>query len=84
MSEPTYLKGPLASVDGNLVLLIPLLAGGNQFIDCTRGIGSVEGEYLKVTIPDWMSSKMGFKNGTLLRINNEGGKLNIEAADISN
>lgn len=66
------------------MLIIPLSDGGSEFIKCAQGIGKVEGEYLKITIPDWMAEKMGFQDGTLVDIDNRNGTLNIDAALDSN
>ncbi len=58
MEDITYLQGPIEKIDGKLVLFIPLAAGGDQFIECSKGISEVEGEYLKVIIPEWLAGTL--------------------------
>jgi hypothetical protein len=81
MSYVTSLKGPVEKVDGKLVLRIPLSAGGDQFIDCSKGISEVEGEYLKVTIPEWLAGMLRIDEGSIVSIDNENGKCNIRPAN---
>ena len=79
--NPVSIKGPVLKVDGKFTLLIPLEAGGNDLIKCSRGIAEIEGEDLKVTIPDWLSDKMGLEEGSLVHVDNEDGKFNITAIE---
>ncbi|MEI8288002.1 MAG: hypothetical protein WCH99_00905 [Verrucomicrobiota bacterium] len=51
MEDVTSLEGPLESIDGKLMLRIPLAAGGQSLVACSRGIGVVDGDSLKVVIP---------------------------------
>ncbi len=77
MKNITSLKGPVETVDGRLVLRIPLAAGGSQLVECSRGIGEVEGECLKVAIPSWLAEKLGIQVGSQVRVDNYDGKFNI-------
>jgi len=43
MENITSLQGPVEKIDGKLVLYVPLSAGGDQFIACSKGISEVEG-----------------------------------------
>jgi hypothetical protein len=76
-AEVISLSGPVESVDGTLVLLIPLDAGGAGLIECSRGVGVVEGEFLRVEIPDWLADKLRVVKGDIVSVNNVGGKFNI-------
>jgi hypothetical protein len=73
----TYLEGPVEKIDGELVLLIPLEAGGDQLIECSRGISALEGEFLKVVIKDWLAVKLGIDEGSKVAVDNRNGKFNI-------
>lgn len=42
-----------------------------------KGISQVDGDYLRVTIPDWLADKLGIREGTVVNVDNTGGKLNI-------
>jgi hypothetical protein len=73
----TSLRGPIEKIDGKLTLLIPLEAGGDQFIECSKGISEIEGKYLKITIPEWLSGMLRIVEGSLVSVDNENGKFNI-------
>ncbi|HEY1802577.1 MAG TPA: hypothetical protein VGG46_16745 [Terriglobales bacterium] len=73
----TSLHGPVEKIDGKLTLLIPLEAGGRELIECSRGISEVEGEYLKIVIPEWLAGMLRIEDGSLVSVDNENGKFNI-------
>ena len=73
----TSLSGPVEFIDGRLVLQIPLAAGGDQFLAASRGIGVVIDDYLEVTIPDWLAQQLSITEGTVVTVDNRGGKFNI-------
>ena len=77
MSDVTSLQGPVEKIEGKLTLFIPIAAGEDQFIECSRGIGEVEGEYLRITIPEWLSGMLGIEEGSIVSVDNEGEKFNI-------
>lgn len=77
MENITSLKGPVENIDGRLVLRIPLAAGGHQLIECSRGIGEVDGECLHVSIPEWLANQLGIEAGSQVRVDNSDGKFNI-------
>lgn len=73
----TSLEGPVEMIDGKLTLLIPLDAGGSELIACSKGISKIEGEFLKVIIPDWLAEKIKVKEDSLVTVDNRNGKFNI-------
>lgn len=75
--DVTSLEGPVEQVEGNLVLLIPLDAGGDQLIEVAHGVGEVEGDNLKVIIPDWLADMLRIQKGSQVSVDNKGGKFNI-------
>ena len=77
MDDVTSLEGAVEKIDGKLMLLIPLEAGGDQFVECCRGISEIQGEDLRITIPEWLSSMLNIKEGSLVCVQNENGKFNI-------
>jgi hypothetical protein len=79
--NPVSIKGPVSKVGGKFTLLIPLGAGGNDLIKCSRGIAEIEGEDLKVTIPDWLADKMGLEEGSLVHVDNDESRFNITAIE---
>jgi hypothetical protein len=73
----TSLQGPVEKIDDKLVLRIPLEAGGSEFIECSRGISEIEGDYLKITIPEWLAGMLRIHEGILVSVDNRDGKCNI-------
>ncbi len=75
--EITSLQGPVEKIDGKLTLLIPLEAGGDQFIECSKGISEIQGDFLKVTIPEWLAGMLRIDVGSVISVDNANGKFNI-------
>ena len=82
-NKPISLEVRVLQVSGKFTLLIPLEAGGNELIECSHGIAEIAGEDLKVTIPDWLSDKMGLEEGSLVQIDNQDGKFNFTTIEAS-
>jgi hypothetical protein len=78
--EGISLEGPVLLVDGELMLLIPLSDGGAEFVKCARGIGEVQGECLKVVIPEWIACMLRVEEGDRVVVSSTGGKFGIQAA----
>jgi hypothetical protein len=78
MDDVFSLRGPVELLDGKLTLVIPLEAGGDQLIDCSRGISEVHGENLKIVIPDWLAGMLRIEAGDDVLVTNANGKLNIQ------
>jgi len=64
MENITSLRGPVECVDGELVLRIPLAAGGAQLAACARGVSEIDGDFLVVYIRDWLAEKLGVSEWT--------------------
>jgi hypothetical protein len=75
--------GPVEQIDGQLVLRIPLDVGGRELAECSRGIASIQGEYLVVVIQSWLAEKLGLFPGSSVIVHNEDGKFNIQSNDPS-
>jgi hypothetical protein len=73
----TCLIGPITEVDGQLQLLIPLVHGGSELGERSRGIGEVQGNFLKIVIPQWLADKLGIQSGMKVEVDNRDGKFNI-------
>jgi hypothetical protein len=71
------LQGPVEKVDGNLVLRIPLAAGGEEFVECSRGVSEIKDGYLVIEIKQWLAGVLRIEQGDLVSVNNADGKLNI-------
>jgi len=76
--DVTSLEGPVEKIDGKLVLRIPLEAGGRELIECSRGISEIEGEFLQITIPDWLAGMLRIDEGSRVYVDNREGKCNIQ------
>ena len=78
MDEPiASLRGPVEKIDGKLALLIPLEAGGDEFVDCARGISEVKDGVLRVLIPEFIAGMLRIEEGDLVDVTNANGKFNI-------
>jgi hypothetical protein len=78
VEDVTSLKGPIEMVDGNLTIQIPLEAGGDKLIECSRGISEVREGYLRVVIRQWLADKLRIEAGDLVYVSNANGKFNIQ------
>ena len=77
MDEDTTLSGPVEKLDGKLVLRIPLEAGGNQFIECSRGISEVQDGHLVIEIKDWLAGLLRIEEKDVVSVSNANGKFNV-------
>jgi hypothetical protein len=77
MDEVMSLEGPVLKVNGELVLFIPLSAGGDELIELSRGISEVEGEFLRINIPAWLAAVLRIEEGDLVCLHKAGGLLRI-------
>ena len=75
--DVTCISGPVELIDGRLMLRIPLAEGGDALAGAARGIGAIVGENLDVTIPDWLARMLKIGDGSVVIVDNRGGKLNI-------
>jgi hypothetical protein len=74
------LEGPVLKVNGELMLLIPLADGGSEMVESSRGISEVQGEFLKIVIPEWLAGLLRIEEGDLVCVQSDG-KLHIRALD---
>jgi len=79
MEEVMSLVGPVLKFNGELMLLIPLTDGGSQLLDCSRGISEVQGEFLKIVIPEWLAGMLRIEEGDLVCVSNTDGQFHIQA-----
>jgi hypothetical protein len=77
MEEVMSLEGPVLKINGELVLIIPLSAGGYELVECSRGISELQGEFLKIVIPEWLAGVLRIEKGDLVCVNNTDGKFHI-------
>ena len=78
MEGKVSLEGEVLKVAGQLMLLIPLDYGGAQLVECSRGISEVQGEFLKITIPEWLAGVLRIEEGDLVCVHNSDGKFHIQ------
>ena len=81
MDSITSLEGPIENVDGKLALRIPLVAGGQELIACSQGIGVVDGDYLTIVIQPWLADKLKLSTGSIIFVDNRNGKFNISSGE---
>lgn len=71
MENGMALEGPVLKVNGELLLLIPLADGGSELLECSRGISEVQGEFLKIVIPEWLAGILRIEEGDLVRVSTD-------------
>lgn len=76
-SDTLSLEGPVERWRSQLVLRIPLEAGGQQLRQTVCSHCSVEGTDLIVPLPEWLSRSIQLSEGTLVHVDDRWGKLNI-------
>ena len=72
MENVMALEGPVLKVNGELMLLIPLEDGGSELIERSRGVSEVQGEFLKIAIPEWLAGMLRIEEGDLVRVTGDG------------
>jgi hypothetical protein len=77
MEDVMSLEGPVLKINGQLVLIIPLSAGADEVVECSRGISELQGEFLKIVIPEWLAGMLRIEEGDLVCVNNTDGKFHI-------
>jgi len=82
MEELVTMKGPVVKVDGELMLVIPLAKGGSELMECARGISEVDGEFLKIAIPESIAEVLKVGEGDQVCVHNSGGRFHIQAVQM--
>jgi len=77
VAEAVSLEGPVEIVHGELTILIPLDAGGAVFAPFAKGIGEIDGKFLKVIIQAWLAEKLRIGAGSLVVVDNLNGKFTV-------
>lgn len=77
MARMISVQGPVERIGDQLMLVIPLAVGGRELAPCARGIGIVDDEFLRVTIPVWLAEKLKIADGSMVSVDNRDGKFNI-------
>ena len=80
MAEPMSLQGPVFKVNGQLMLLIPLEAGG---IEAAHSVSEAQGSYLKVAIPEWIAGLLRIEEGDLVSVSSDDGDLPVEPGPVA-
>jgi hypothetical protein len=66
------LEGPVLKVNGELMLLIPLADASAESVERSRGISEVQGDFLKIVIPEWLAGMLDIEEGDLVRVQSDG------------
>ena len=77
MEDEISIERPIELIEGNLVLRIPLSAGGDELAPLARKITEVQGDYLCLIIQPWLAEKLRMGAGSLVVVSNKDGKFNI-------
>jgi hypothetical protein len=66
MADIVSIEGPVELHNGQLILRIPLVEGGDKLAPFVRGIGQVEGDDLVVVIQPWLGQQLGIAENNIL------------------
>jgi hypothetical protein len=77
MGDFISIEGPVELVSSELMIRIPLSAGGDQLAPLAREIGQIEGDCLCVIIQPWLAEKLRIGEGSLVVVDNKNGKFTI-------
>ena len=83
MGGVASLEGPVELVNGELILRIPLAAGGEELAPVAKGIGRIQEDELVVVIPKWLAAKLALVEGSIVAIDNRNGKFNLTPVESS-
>ncbi len=76
-SDYLSLEGPVERLNGQLILRIPLEAGGHRLRQTVCTECNVQGKDLIVPLPDWLTSSIRLAEGTAVHVDDRWGRLNI-------
>jgi hypothetical protein len=76
------LRGPIEREGSRLVIRIPLDQGGGDLHLVCQQISEIDGDDLVVPIPDRLAEKIQVGEGTMIRVDNRGGKFNITKVEV--
>lgn len=77
MEDFISIEGPVELIGGELMIRIPLSAGGHQLAPLTRGIGHIEEDCLCVIIQPSLAENLRIGEGSLVVVDNKNGKFTI-------
>ena len=66
----------------DVVIRIPLDAGGEQLRLVCEAISEIDADDLVVPIPDWLAKKIQVGEGTMVYVDDRDGKFNITKAPV--
>jgi hypothetical protein len=71
------LEGPVELIDGELVLRIPLMAGGLELQPLIQRGSRIEGDFLVVPIPPGLAEHLRVGEGSLVVVDNQDNRFRI-------
>ena len=54
-----------------------MFPGREELQECSRGISEVQGEFLKIIIPEWLAGMLRIEEGDLVCVEDADGKFHI-------
>ena len=76
-SDYLSLEGPVEQLNGQLVLRIPLDAGGDRLRRTACPGCTVQGQDLIVPLPEWLAASIRLVEGAAVHVDDRWGRLNI-------
>jgi hypothetical protein len=75
------LEGPVERIDGELVLRIPLEAGGHELAPLIRRGSRIEGDFLVISIPPDLATHLRVNEGSLVVVDDRENRFNITRSE---
>jgi antitoxin component of MazEF toxin-antitoxin module len=82
-TEPDYIsiEGPVERIGNELVLRIPLMAGGLELQPLIQRGSRIEGDFLVVAIPPALAEHLRVAEGSLVIVDSQENRFNITRSD---
>lgn len=71
------LQARVQTLNGHLVVYVPLDRGGRELVSVTRGLSDIEGADLKIVIPEWLAREIDVRDGIDVAIDCRNGQFSL-------
>jgi len=75
------IEGPVELIDGELMIRIPLTAGGLELEPLIRRGARIEGDFLVVSIPPELAEHLRIGEGSLVVVDNQNNRFRLTRSD---
>lgn len=72
MEDVLSLQGPVLKVNGQLILVVPLVDGGREWMGRAETPSETREDFLKIVIPEWLAGILEIEEGDLVGVQSDG------------